>query len=127
MYQGLGMPNMPLISLSKKISFLLGNWGFPGQVHSDALAMSYDNFLIEVGLYGKPLQWSYTEYGRLATNATWFQNLWQLAFTYQVNISFQMDNTVQGRREHDRSLISELHRIGYRGKRLAALNVVPCY
>jgi hypothetical protein len=32
-YQGLGMPNMPLISLSEKISFLLGNWGFLGQVY----------------------------------------------------------------------------------------------
>jgi hypothetical protein len=75
MYQELGMPNMPLISQSKKTSFLLGNWGFPGQVHSDALAMLSKNFLIKVGLYRSPLQWSYTEYGHLATNTTWFINL----------------------------------------------------
>ncbi len=40
-YQGLKMPNIPLLALSEKLSFLLGNWGFPGQAHSDALAMAY--------------------------------------------------------------------------------------
>jgi hypothetical protein len=40
MYQGLGMPNMPLIALLEKIFFLLGNWGFPGQAHSNALSMA---------------------------------------------------------------------------------------
>ncbi len=54
MYQGLGMPNMPLLALSEKISFLLGNWGFPGQAHSDALSMAYENLLIEVGLPQRP-------------------------------------------------------------------------
>jgi hypothetical protein len=58
MYQGLGMPNTPLIALSKKISFLLGNWEFPEQAHSNALSMAYDNLLIKVGLYGSPLHWN---------------------------------------------------------------------
>jgi hypothetical protein len=49
------MPNVPLVALAEKVSFLLGNWGFAGQAHSDALAMVFDNFLIEVGLYGSPL------------------------------------------------------------------------
>ncbi len=87
-YQGLGMPNMPLLSLQEKISFLQGNWGFLGQSHSDALAMAYENFLIEVGLYGSPLKWSYSDYGHLTTQSTWFQNLWLLTHTYWVDISF---------------------------------------
>ena len=33
MNQGLGLPSFPLIALSSKISFLLGNWGFHGQAH----------------------------------------------------------------------------------------------
>ena len=71
-YHGLGMPNMPLLSLSEKISLLLGNWGFLGQAHSDALSMAYENFLIKVGLYGTPLKSNYNDYGHLATEATWF-------------------------------------------------------
>ena len=39
-YQGLGMPNIPLAALAEKLSFLVGNWGFHGQAHSDSLAMA---------------------------------------------------------------------------------------
>ena len=53
------MPNFPLLALSEKLTFLVGNWGLIGQAHSDALAMAYENFLIEVGLYGSPLNWKY--------------------------------------------------------------------
>jgi hypothetical protein len=53
-YQGLGMPNIPLAALAEKLSFLVEIWGFHGQAHSDSLAMAYDNFLMEVGLYGSP-------------------------------------------------------------------------
>jgi hypothetical protein len=70
MYQGLALPNLPLVALSDKISFLLGKWGFYGRAHSNALAMAYDNFLIEVGLYGSPLQWSYKDFGHLSTEST---------------------------------------------------------
>jgi hypothetical protein len=55
MYQGLALSNFPLVALAKKVSFLLGNWGFLGQVPSDVLAMAYKNFVMEVGLYGCPL------------------------------------------------------------------------
>jgi hypothetical protein len=106
MYQGLRMPNMPLLALSKKISFLLGNWGFPGQSHSDALLMAYKNLLIEVGLHVSPLQWKYSKYGHLAMEATWFQNLWLLVSTYEVDISFRDEDMVQGIRENDCSLMA---------------------
>ena len=126
-YQGLGMPNMPLLSLQEKISFLQGNWGFPGQSHSNALAMAYENFLIEVGLYGSPLKWSYSDYGHLSTQSTWFQNLWLLTHTYRVDISFRAEEMLQGIRENDRPLMAEFYRVGYRAKQLVALNVVRCY
>ena len=54
-YQGLGMPNIPLAALAEKLSFLVRIWGFQGHAHSDSLAMAYDNFLMEVRLYGSPL------------------------------------------------------------------------
>jgi hypothetical protein len=127
MYQGLGMPNMPLLALLEKISFLLGNWGFPGQAHSDALSMAYENLLMGVGLHGSPLQWKYSEYGHLATEATWFQNLWLLVSTYEVDTSFRDKDTVQGIRENDCSLMAEFYQIGYRGKQFTGLNVVCCF
>jgi hypothetical protein len=73
MYQGLALPNFPLIALAEKISFILANWGFQGVAHSDAMAMAYENFIIEVGLYDNPLMWSYADYGKLSSDATWFQ------------------------------------------------------
>jgi hypothetical protein len=118
MYQGLGMPNMPLLALLENISFLIGNWGFPGQVHSDTLSnpllMAYENLLIEVGLHRLPLQRKYTKYGCLATEATWFQNLWLLVSTYEVDISFRDKDMVQGIRENDCSLLAEFYRVGQR-------------
>jgi hypothetical protein len=64
-FQRLAMPNVPLVALAEKVSFLLGNWGFAGQAQSNALAMAFDNFLIEVGLYGSLLYWSYKHYGKV--------------------------------------------------------------
>ena len=55
MYQGLGLPSFLLVALSKKISFLQENWGSPGVAQSDTLSLAYDDFLMEVGLYGNPL------------------------------------------------------------------------
>ena len=124
MFQGLGLPNFPLICLAEKTLFLTGNWGFQGLAHSDALAMAYENFLMEVGLYGSPLSWCYESYGCLATKDTWFQNLWLLVHSFKVEIQFQREDLVKGVREGDRSLVSEFFRLGYRGKELAALNII---
>jgi hypothetical protein len=126
-YHGLGMPNMPLLSLSEKISLLLGNWGFLGQAHSNTVSMAYKKFLIEVGLYGTPLKNNYNKYSHLAMEATWFQNLWSLVSVYEVDITYWTDDMVQGIREGDRLLISEFFQLGYHGKQLAALNVVRCF
>jgi hypothetical protein len=89
--------------------------------------MAYENLLIEVGLHGSPLQWKYSEYGHLATEATWFQNLWLLVSTYEVDTSFRDEDMVQGIRENDCSLIAEFYRIGYQGKQLTGLNIVRCF
>jgi hypothetical protein len=77
-YQGNGLPNLPLAVLAENVLFLCSNWGFHGQAQSNPLTMAYDNFPVEVGLYSSPLQWNYAEFGHLATDATWFQNLWHL-------------------------------------------------
>ncbi len=101
------MTNFPLLTLAEKLTFLVGNWGLIGQAHSDALSMAYENFLIEAGLYGSPLNWKYDEYGTLSTEATWFQNLWQLVSTFGVEVTFCSADTIKGIRENDSSLMTE--------------------
>jgi hypothetical protein len=124
MYQGLAMPNLPLVAMAEKLCFLLCNWDFQGLAHSNALAMAYDNFLVEVGLYGSPLSWSFTEFGQLSTEATWFHNLWQLVHTFKVKITFQNEDVVHRSQLNDWSLMVDFHRVGYLAKELAALNIV---
>ncbi len=96
----------------EKVLFL-SNWGFHGQALSDALAMAHDNFLIEMGLYGSSLQWDHVEVGHLATDATWFQNLWHLVHTFDVEVVFHKEDLVHGIRENGRSLLAELYHLGY--------------
>ncbi len=124
MHQGLALPNFPLIALSKKISFLLGNWGFHGLAHSNSLAMAYENFQVEVGLYCNPLHWSFDNYGHLSTESTWFQNLWLLVRMFKVDLLIHKEFQIQGIHEDDRSLMSEFFCLGNRGKELASLNIV---
>ncbi len=112
------------MALLEKLSFLLGNWGFHGLAHSDAFTMAFDNFLMEVGLYGSPLRWSYADYGSLSTDASWFRNLWKLVDYFNVDLLLQGADLVQGIREGDRSLMSEFFHLGYCGKQLVALNIV---
>ena len=124
MFYGLALPNFPLIALAEKISFMLGNWGNKGQAHSDAMAMAYENFIIEVGLYDNPLSWPFDDYGVLSTEGTWFHNLWELSDRYHTHISIRSEDLVTGIRVNDRSLMSEFFRLGYRGRDLVALNIV---
>jgi hypothetical protein len=86
--------------------------------------MTYNNFLLEIGLYRCPLAWSYVEYGHLAIEATWFQNLWNLVDTFKVDLSFRKENLVHGIQENDQALMSEFYQVGYHGKDLAALNII---
>ncbi len=77
-----------------------------------------------MGLYGSPLDWSYKNYGHLSIESTWFHNLWTLVHYFKANIMFCKEDTVQGLRENDRSLMSEFFCVGYRGKDLVSLNIV---
>jgi hypothetical protein len=124
MYQGLALPNFPLIAFAEKIYFLLGNWGFQGLAHSDAMAMACENFIIEVGLYDNPLTWSYSDYRKLSLEATWFQNLWLLANMYEVIITVCDEDLMQGVCKHNRSLMSEFFCLGYWENNLVLLNIV---
>ncbi len=125
MYQGLVLPNFPLVALSAKV-FLLENWGFSGRAHSDALAMAYENFIFYGG--GGPLRspfsYSYEDYGHLSMKETRLKNLWLLTHTFKAELVFHEEDRVTGLQEGNRPLMSEFFCVGYRGKELEALNVV---
>ncbi len=89
--------------------------------------MAFENFLVEVGLYGSPFVWSYKDVGHLATESTQFRDLWNLVYTFAADVSFRTEHLVHGIWENDRSLMLEFYRIGYRGKDLLALNIVRHY
>jgi hypothetical protein len=60
--------------------------------------MAYNNFLVKIGLYGIPLDWSYDDYGNLATKAMWFHNLWILVQRFNVVLMLCAKDRVQGLR-----------------------------
>jgi hypothetical protein len=86
--------------------------------------MVCNNFLVKVGLYVGPLDWSYEDYGNLATEATWFQNLWILVQRFKALLMFCAKDRVQGFLDNNHSLMSELFCMGYCDKALILLNTV---
>jgi hypothetical protein len=84
-YQGLGMVNYVLVSLASILSFLQINWGFKSP-HSSALMMGYKSFMIEVGLYGNTMDYNYKTHSMLATSGSWFRNIWELVWYFNVRM-----------------------------------------
>ncbi len=89
-YQGLGMPNFALISLASKILYLLFNWGF-GAPHSNALMIGYKSFIVVVGLYDDTMGYEYKTHSFLATDNTWFKNMWELVSYFNIHLHFNED------------------------------------
>jgi len=89
-YQGLGMANCTLVSLLLKLSFIQSNWGFD-VAHLKAMMMGYESFMIEVGLYGNTKDYNFKRYSMLATNNTWFKNVWELVSYFNVSLNFNED------------------------------------
>jgi hypothetical protein len=74
--------------------------------------MAFENFLIEVGLYGSSLYWNYKDYGHLTTEASWFHNLWNITHLCNGTLTFCTKDQVHSAREHNRSLMLEFFRVG---------------
>jgi hypothetical protein len=113
MYQGLSLLYFPLIAMAEKVSFLLCNWGFHAIAHSDALAMAYNNFLLEVGLHDNPFVWSSSDFEQMSTKSTWFQNLMLLVDAFNASILIWEEDLVKSIRNDDRSLMLEIYWLGY--------------
>ncbi len=110
-YQGLGMANYALVFLASKLSFLQFNWGFESP-HSSTLMMAYKSFMIEVGLYGNTMDYDYKTHSMLATSDSWFKNIWELVWYFNVRMHFSAAFWLRAVHWGDISLISEFMRTG---------------
>ena len=120
-YQGIGLPNFSLISLSAKLQLIQCIWGFQ-EAASKSLRMGYESFVMDVGLYGNVFGYNYKHFSALATDHTWFKNLWELLQAFRVDASFGEGTRLHPVREGDRSLMSEFSRY-YSGRDLQELNI----
>jgi hypothetical protein len=55
------------------------------------MLMGYESFLVDIGMYGNSLGCSYNWYSVLATDNTWFKNVWELLNYFNVKATFGED------------------------------------
>ncbi len=87
-YQGLGLTNFALVSLTSKLEFIQQTWGF-ANVDSRSLMMEYKSFMVKIGLYGNTMDHDYKAYLILATNYIWYKNVWELVHYFNIRLAFQ--------------------------------------
>jgi hypothetical protein len=84
--------------------------------------MGYELFLMDVGLYRNTLGYEYKCFAVLATDNTWFKNVWELLHDFNAHASFDEKYQLHPIRDGDHSLM-ELFSRHYGGPNLASLNV----
>jgi hypothetical protein len=105
------MANFALVALALKLLYLQCNWGFEA-FHSNALMTGYKSFMVEVGLYGNTMEYEFKTHSILATDNTWFKNVWELVSYFNVCLQFNADFHLKPIRQGDTSLMSEFIHIG---------------
>jgi hypothetical protein len=86
--------------------------------------MGYESFMIEVGLYGNTMDYDFKAYSVLATNGTWYKNVWELVHYFKIRLVFQSEYRLGPVRRGDKSLMSEFVKAGYTKADLLSLNIV---
>jgi hypothetical protein len=77
-------------------------------------------------MYGNPFSLNYKLYSILATNGTWFKNVWELLHEFKTIATFSADNHIHPVRVGDRSLMQEFSRF-FGGWDLQTLNIYRQY
>ena len=122
-FHGLGLPIFVVVAFAKRVFCVQcrrGATASPGYM----LQWAYENFVVEVGLYGDPFDWDYEWFNSLATEGMWMKNLWQLCQLLGVQIELDKQHHLCPVRVWDCSLISKFSRIGFSRKDLEVLKVV---
>jgi hypothetical protein len=105
------MANYALVSLASKLSFLQCNWGFD-IVHLKTIMFEYESFMVEVGLCGNTMSYKYKTHSMLATNNTWYKNVWAYSHYFNIRLNFNGDLHLKPVRKGDKSLMSEFLQCG---------------
>jgi hypothetical protein len=120
------MTNFALVSLTLKSAFIQRTWGM-ANVDSRSLMMGYESFMVKIGLYGNTMDHDYKAYSTLATNYTWYKNVWELIHYFNVRLKFQPKYRLGPVRRGEKLLMSEFIRVGYKRTDLLSLNIVRMY
>jgi hypothetical protein len=65
------------------------------------------NLLFEVGLYGYAMDYNYKSHSMLATDNTWFKNVWELVSYFNVSLNFDLNYQLKPIRWGNSSLMSK--------------------
>jgi hypothetical protein len=76
-FQGDGLPNFALLSLASKLQLIQCIWGFHDAAFK-SLAMGYKFFMMKLSFYGNNFGYNYRQFSGLASDGTWFNNIWEL-------------------------------------------------
>jgi len=120
-YQGLGLPNFVADCLAAKLFFVQCKWGFES-ASAQLMVHAYEAFMVEVGLYGNILSTSFDVAGCLATDGTWFKNLWEFASYLEVDVELAEDHHFLPVQEGDQSWMAVFLEAGFVGKVAERLN-----
>jgi hypothetical protein len=88
--------------------------------------MGYESFFMNMGMYGNTLDLDYKSYSGLAVNGTWFKNIWELFYKFNVLATFSSNYQISPAQIGDSSLMGEFSK-HYEGQDLTALKVFPMY
>ena len=77
---------------------------------------------MDIGMYGNVLALNYKYFSVLATDHSWFKNLWELLWTFGVDATFGEGVQLLPVRTGDKSLMSEFSKY-YNGRDLQDLNI----
>ncbi len=83
--------------------------------------------MVKKGLYGNTMDHDYKAYSTLATNYTWYKNIWELIHYFNVRLKFQPEYRLGSVWQGDKLLMSEFIRVGYKCTDLLSLNIVWMY
>ena len=88
--------------------------------------MGYESFIMDIGMYGNALTLDYDYFSVLATNGTWFKNVWELLHEFNTSATFGTKMQIQPVQEGDKSLMTKFSKY-YSGRDLQVLNIYRQY
>ena len=106
MFQGLALPNPNIDMLRRKLHLVQREWGTDG-IMGKLLNQVYQVFQVEVGLNGNIFDYSFEDYGDLATHG-FFRNLWQLIRLYGVKFRIHATFDIPLLQEDNRTIMDSV-------------------